>query len=342
MRPLSRRLPCAALLLICAASFAHANDLVHVGIINSLSDTMTFLGEERGYFRDQGITLDIISMDSAGKMIPPLGSGELDVGGGAASAGLFNAVERGIPLRIVSDRTTTSPQSAHQTLVVRKALVESGRYRGLADLKGLKLAIAAPGISVLSVANEAARAGGIAYSDIAKIYLPFPQQLIAFTTGAIDASIMIEPYGTMAANGGAAVAVANTDSFYPSDQIGLVYYSEDFATRRADVARRYMVALLHAMRDFLDVSHDGHLSGPGSDAVIDVLVHHFAITPELARQVAPQHLDPNGQVNMASIRKDWEFFRDQGLIKGSVPPERVVDMSFVTAAAKQLGPYQPK
>ena len=340
--PIWKRLPCAALLLLCATGLARASDVVHVGIINSLSDAMLFLGDERGYFRDQGITLDIVVMDSAGKMIAPLGSGELDVGGGAASAGLFNAVERGIQLRIVSDRTTTSAQSPYQTLMVRTSLVENGRYRALSDLKGLKLAIAAPGISVLSVANEAARAGGIAYADIEKVYLPFPQQLVAFSSGAIDASIMIEPYGTMAANAGTAVAMTNTDSFYPSDQVGLMFYSEDFATRRADIARRFMVAQLHAMRDYIDASRGPHLSGPGADAVIDVLARHFAIPPELARQVAPQHLDPDGKVNMASIRKDWEFFRAQGLIKGSVPPERVVDMSFATAAAKALGPYQPK
>jgi NitT/TauT family transport system substrate-binding protein len=47
-------------------------------------------------------------------------------------------------------------------------------------------------------------------------------------------------------------------------------------------------------------------------------------------------VDTDGRVNMASIRKDWEFFRDQGMIKGSVAPESVVDMSFAEAAVRAL------
>jgi NitT/TauT family transport system substrate-binding protein len=44
---------------------------------------------------------------------------------------------------------------------------------------------------------------------------------------------------------------------------------------------------------------------------------------------------------MASLDLDWAFYRDQGMIKGTVPPEKVVDMRFADAAAKALGPAQP-
>jgi NitT/TauT family transport system substrate-binding protein len=330
-----------ASLLVCALGSARAADRVNVGIINSLSDAPVFMAEERGYFHEQGLDARITSMDSAGKMIAPLGSGELDVGGGASSAGLFNAVERGIGIRIVADRTTTWPESDYQMLVVRKDLVTSGRVKSLADLKGLKFAVAAPGIAILSVLNEAAKAGGLRYDDIQKVFLPFPQQLAAFANGAIDGSVVIEPYGTILLNAGTAAKLVNTEAFYPRDEIGLVYFSEDFAQHRGDVATRYMTALLHATRDYMASVKNGHIQGPGSDFVLGVLVRHFNLSPELARQVSPQRVDLDGRVNMASLKLDWEFYRDQGMIKGTVPPEKVVDMRFADAAAKALGPAQP-
>jgi NitT/TauT family transport system substrate-binding protein len=314
-----------------------ADDVVHVGIINSLSDVPIFLAQERGYFRAEGIDLQLTSLDTAGKMIAPLGAGELDVGGGASSAGLFNAVDRGIRIRIVADRTTTWPQSDYQSVIIRRGLVESGRVKGLADLKGLKIGIATPGIAELSVVNEGAKAGGIKFSDINIVYLSFPQQLAALANGALDGSFIIEPFGTIAVQAGSAVRLMNTEKFYPGDQIGLQFFSEEFASNRRPVAVRFMTALLRGYRDYMATIKDGHIAGPGAEPVIEMIVRRYKISEALARAMYSQHVDRDGRVNRASIRRDWEFYRDQGMIKGNIPPEKVVDMSFAEDAVKVLG-----
>jgi hypothetical protein len=47
-------------------------------------------------------------------------------------------------------------------------------------------------------------------------------------------------------------------------------------------------------------------------------------------------------VNVASLRKDLEFFRELGLIeKKDMTVDGVVDGSFARAAVAKLGPYQP-
>ena len=45
-----------------------------------------------------GLKVTFVRFDSAAKMIPSLSSGEVDVGSGATSAGLYNAAERGLGL----------------------------------------------------------------------------------------------------------------------------------------------------------------------------------------------------------------------------------------------------
>ena len=53
-------------------------------------------------------------------------------------------------------------------------------------------------------------------------------------------------------------------------------------------------------------------------------------------------VDPDGKVNVASLARDLAFFRSQGLITADITAERLVDSSFATKAAADLGPYQPK
>src|SRR4051794_37873859 len=73
--------------------FSHAQAAtVRIGIVNSSSDAPMFIAEKRGYFKQEGIEPEFVKFDTAAKMIAPLGYGQLDVGGGGVSAGLYNSV----------------------------------------------------------------------------------------------------------------------------------------------------------------------------------------------------------------------------------------------------------
>src|SRR5690348_10476224 len=89
------------LALAASVSSASARAEVNVGITDSSSDAVFFIADKRGYFKAEGLTTTLSSFASAAKMIAPLGTGQLDVGGGTVAAGLYNAVERGINIKIV-------------------------------------------------------------------------------------------------------------------------------------------------------------------------------------------------------------------------------------------------
>jgi NitT/TauT family transport system substrate-binding protein len=62
--------------------------------------------------------------------------------------------------------------------------------------------------------------------------------------------------------------------------------------------------------------------------------------PDVYRSIISHGTDPDGGVDIDSLRKSWEFFRDMKLIDGSVKVDDVLDMSFAKAAAAELGPYK--
>jgi NitT/TauT family transport system substrate-binding protein len=327
--------------LLAATGAAQAADQVAVGLVNASSDAAFFVADAKGYFTKEGIDVKFVAFDSAAKMVAPLGAGHLDVGAGAASAGLYNAVGRGIRVKVVADKARNMKGAGFQAFMVRKDLVDSGKVKKLADLKGMKVAITSAGSSDASVLDQAMQSAGLKYEDVEKIYLGFPQHALAFQNGAIAASITTEPTVSKIVSQGAAVRFAGNDSFYPDAQVAVVLFGGGFAEQRPQVARRFMKAYLRGVRDFNGAVVNGRLTGPGAEQMIDILSRYSVIKdPETLRTMYVHTADPDGKLSIGSLRKDLAFFKRTGDVKGNIAVEQVVDTSIVAAAARELGPVR--
>jgi NitT/TauT family transport system substrate-binding protein len=341
-RSLVAAAPLLCLALAIAASPARGADQVKIGISRTISDAGYYIADAMGFFREEGLEVSITGFNSAAQMIAPLGIGELDVGGGTVSAGFYNAIGRGIGMRIVADQGSIKPGYGFSSLMVRKDLVESGRYKTFADLKGMKVAVAAPGTGSSSSLNEALKKGGLKYGDVDVVYIGFPEHLPTYRNKGIDASITNEPTMTRAIEENVAVRVAGNDVTYPDQQTAATVFSDHFIKGRRDAAERFMRAYLRGVRMYNDALQDGHLAGPKANEVIPILVKYTTIKDEsMFRRMIPSYCNPDGEVNVASLRKDLEFFRELGLIeKKDASVDGVVDPSFARAAVAKLGPYR--
>jgi NitT/TauT family transport system substrate-binding protein len=332
----------AVAVLFGARNFAHAADRVSVGVVNASSDIALFIADAKGYFKEAGLDVQFHAFDSAAKMVAPLGAGQLDVGAGAASSGLYNAVERGINLRVVADKARNAPGYGFQATMVRKQLSDNGSIKSLADLKGRKVAIVAAASSDASVLSQAMKSVGLSDADVEKVYLGFPQHMAAFQNGAIDASITTEPTVSALIKAGVAVRLTGNDAFYPNAQTAVILYGGEFASKRADVATRFMKAYIRAVRDYNDALKDGHIAGKGADELIGIFVRYGNVKdPAVLKAMTTHGANPDGWVNVDSMKTDWTFFKERGQVKGTVTVDDVLDRRFVDAALKELGPYKP-
>jgi len=283
---------------------------VRVGITNASSDVTFFIADKKGYFRQEGLEVRFIAFDSAAKMIAPLGTGQIEVGGGSSSAGLYNAVARGVSIKIVADKGSTPPGYGLQPLLVRKDLGDSGRYKSLKDLKGMKIAASAPGSASNSTLNEILKQAGLKLSDVERLYMGFPQHVLALQNRAVDASLTTEPSATRAVRSGAAVRVLGDDEVYPYHQLAVVLYAGDFIQKNPDSAKRFMRAYIRAARDYNDALRDGKLDGPGADEIISILTESTSIKdPAVYRATTPHGCNPDGKVHEASLKNDFRFFK---------------------------------
>jgi NitT/TauT family transport system substrate-binding protein len=343
LRRVSRR---TALLVFTSLLFrpvAHAQtETVTIGITNSATDGGFFIADKKGYFRAEGIAVKTTPFASAASMIAPLGRGQLDVGGGTVAAGLYNAVEQGVFLRIVADKGSVTDKLEYSTLVVRKDLVESGRYKSLADLKGMTIAAASPGSGSESSLNEALKKGGLKFTDVKAVYMGFPQMFVALTNKGIDACVTNEPTLTRALREGAAVR-ASKDVIYPGQQTAVVLYSEDFLQKRRPVAQKFLNAYIRAVRDYNDAILGGRLAGPNAAEIISILTESTEIKDrETYAAMNAFAVNPNGGVNVDTLKNDFNFFKERGLVSSKVTVEQVIDTSFAQEAVRLLGPYKAR
>src|SRR5581483_5529861 len=230
---------------------------LQLGVMNSASDAGFFVAEERGHFREQGLNVELVTFTAAAQMLGPLGAAQIDAGGTALTPGYLNAFARGIRVFVVADKGNTSPGWGYQGVLARKALVDGGTIRGPADLRGRKVGIPSLGSGAEVGLDRFLRTGGIGSRDTELTLLPFPDMPAAMSSGAIDGAITIEPFLTRIEADGSGVVLAREDEYYPGHQVGVVYFSDPFATERADVARRFMVAYLKAVRDYNDAFRKG-------------------------------------------------------------------------------------
>jgi NitT/TauT family transport system substrate-binding protein len=332
----------AGLVAASLAGPAPAADKVAVGTGGSASDAPFYIAYDRGFFKDEGLDVELIVLDSGAKVIAPLGTGELDVGSGALSVGFWNALLRGIKFRIVADRGHTEPGYLYQTVFMRKDLIDSGQFKSLKDLKGMRMGFAAQGVTSLSLLNEAAKFAGIKFEDVTPVYLSFPQQIAALQNKALDGTMLIEPQATVAVNAGYGVRFMDTNEFYPHQQISVIFYSDRFANQRKSIADKFMRAWLRGVRTYNDALKGGKIAGAGADEVVATMAKSFNMSPALVREMYSQAVDVTGAVNGAGIQKDLDFFLKQGWVSGQIKASDVIDMSFAQKASAELGPYQRK
>jgi NitT/TauT family transport system substrate-binding protein len=325
-------------------AFAQDASHVTVGFLGTSSDVPLLVADKLGYFKEAGITVTFQVFDGATRMVAPLGTEQLDVGGGSPSVGLYNAISSNIDLRMVADKASVPPGYGFGPLMVRTELVKTGKYKSPRDLKGMKVAESTQGSMLAPALARLLATVGLKYEDVQHVYLGFPAQVAAFSNGAIDASLLAEPSATLAEHEGLAVRVLSNDKWYPYQQQSVLMYGSSLLRKRRDVGFAFMIAYVRALRFFNDALVGGHIKGRTAPVILETLVEKTPIKDKAIYQAMVSNaVDPNGRMNIVSLADDLEFFKQQGLVTdATMTVARAVDTSFVDAAVRKLPPYHPE
>jgi NitT/TauT family transport system substrate-binding protein len=297
-----------------------------------------FLGRERGYFRDEGIELEEGPFDTSAQIIPALAAGQIDVGAGGIAAGFFNAIAQGISARITLDLSTVPAGDQTNGVLVRKALIDSGRVRQAGDLRGLRAGFTSKGHSTEMLLDKALSAGGLSLQDVQTTELPYPEMNVALANDNLDVAASIEPYTALAVHNGWAVRWKSWADILPNDQVAVLMFSAGFADGRNEVAKRFAKAWLRGLRDY----EAARTRGTDRESVIAILQQHTIMKDRALFDIVPWgYINPDGRVNAEAIAEAQDWFAAHGYVPRKVDVPSVIDYQFADYAVAQLGPYRP-
>lgn len=311
---------------------------IKVGSSPVVSSAGIFLAQEKGYFKAQGLEVDITYFKNSGApMTALLGNGNLDVGAGNISAGLWSAIGAGLDIKLVADKGLVTQDCDYIGLLVRRDHIESKRYATLRDLKGFKMGVTALGVSQQIAADKFLRSAGLNLADVVFEKMDYAAMNMALQNKELDATVQLEPYLTQAELQRIAVKVAGVNAVYPRQQSAAILYASKFITEHPDLAEKFMVAYLQGVRDY----NDAFIRGKDKANTIAMLKKYVKVeSDELWNKMMPAGLDPDGLLNMASLLEDVQWYREHGFIDAVPDVQKAVDTKFVEKAVAYLGTYK--
>lgn len=339
-RPVASAAVSAAAEPSAAAPTASGLKKVRYGELQILGDAGVYVALEQGFFAQQGIDLELVKFDTAVNMVPALGTGQLDAGGGATSAGLLNAIARGVALQAVADKghlDAAPPGFPVADLLVRKDLWDSGKVKSVADLKGLTLSQPAKGFSGdITSAKELAK-GGLKPSDVNFVQIPLSDVAAAYANKKVDAGGATEPSRTVIVDiQQTGVTLVHDYDVDPGAQTAVILFGPDFANSPSAVP--FVTSYLQGVRLY----NDGFVKkDPAArEKAIDALTKHTVVKDRsLFDKMTVQGLDSNGTVNLQSMEEQQDYWLSHGDLQTKVDLSKVVNDSLAKQAVAKLGPY---
>jgi NitT/TauT family transport system substrate-binding protein len=314
---------------------------IKVGTANTISDAPIFIADRKGYFRKEGLEVELIHFRSAADMMVPAAKGEIQVGAAAVSAGLFNAIAAGTKIKIVADKGTSIPRYGAFKILLRSDHIKSKPF-DLRELNGKTFAVSDSEGSARYTLNLLIKSAGLDLTKIKLKTVPGRSHAAVLKNRSVDASVSVEPAVAQALKDDRVVLLKSDDQLIPNHQVAVLFYSQDFAQQWHEAARSFMRAYLRGVDFYKAALKHGKFRGPNKDEVVAILVEALfkelsddAKTEKLAlyKSIHPIGMNSDGRVDIQGLKRDLRFYRDSQLIhdRGALNLDDVIDNSFVEA-----------
>ncbi|MEP7155897.1 MAG: ABC transporter substrate-binding protein [Betaproteobacteria bacterium] len=248
-------LSCAMFTMLMGMHAAHAQALekkkitIAVGGKNLFYYLPLTIAERQGYFKDEGLEVEIPDFAGGAKALQAMVGGSADMVSGAFEH-TINMQAKKQPIRAVVLQASYSSI----TLVMPKD--KAAKYKSARDIKGLKIGVTAPGSSTNMFVNNLLAKDGLKPNDVAIIGVGAGAGAVAaMEKGEIDAMSNLDPVTSMLEAGGKFVAVADSRTekgmkeIYGGDYLAsCIYASEDFIRKNPNTTQAVVNAMVRANR----------------------------------------------------------------------------------------------
>ena len=309
-------------------------ETVKVGLSQLISYPGVPIAIQRGYFKEQNLDAEMVFFDSAQPISVGVASGDIDFGVSGLSAGFYSLASQG-QLKIIAASAGEQPGFYNLTFVASNKAYDAG-LKSVKDLPGHNVAITQLGTSLHYSIGLAAEKFGFPMSAITIRPLQSNTNVIAaLSGGTIDAAVMPSTPTLTPVSKGEIKRVAWVGDVTPDWMGAALFTGTKTANERGELVKRFLIAYRKGMHDYHDAfatPEDKRKDGPDAAAVLKIM-SDFAGVPAEAVDAATPYVDRDARVNVRDVAHQIDWYSSQGLLKGKVKSEDLVDKRYATTVS---------
>lgn len=290
------------------------------------------IAERKGYFKDEGLDVEIPDFAGGAKALQAMIGGSADVVSGAYEHTITQQAKgQNIEALVL--------QGKYAGIVLAMPKAKAAAYKSPADLKGMKIGVTAPGSSTNMFVNILLARAKLQPDAVSIIGVGAGAGAVAIMKrGEIDAISNLDPViATLEANGDA-VAVVDTRTAKGMQEVyggayaaGCIYAPVEFAKKYPNTAQAIINAMVRALRFIQQSTPEQIVATVPPEYYTDKALYTAALKANL------DSFKHDGSISMAAsqaVYKDLKTF-DPGLQNATVDLAKTVDMAFQLKAAQK-------
>jgi NitT/TauT family transport system substrate-binding protein len=318
--------------LLLASSVARADDALHatIGVLRLSSSAPVFIAQEKGYFRDAGLNIELKFFDAAQPIAVATTSGDVDFGITAFTAGLYNLAGKGT-LKVIGGMSREKPGYPLIGYFASNNAYAAG-LKTPKDLAGKRIAVTQVGSSFHYSLGLLADKYGFKLSQVKIVPLQSLSNAAAALRGeTVDAALLPVSTARKLMDDGGARLLGWVGDETPW-QLGAVFASPRTLTNKPLVTK-LLAALERADREYHDVILSAMKNGAApideqTKPLLEIIAKYTNLPIE---QVVGNcaYIDPGGKLDVGNVDNQIKWLQAQGFVDKGFDAEAIIASDFV-------------
>lgn len=283
------------------------------------------VAQAEGYFRDEGLDVEMVRAMRSEETLVALVSGDIDVRPGPLNTAFLSAIRQGAPIRIAAGMGALPPDGCTYFGITVRAGLDPGTPGAVRRIR-----VSNDGISRYLTTRMLAL-HGLSLNAFETVRLPEGTEIPAMASGAIDAVAGTEPSLTLLGRSGRLWLSAQ--DAVPGFQWGVIGLGERLLVREPELGVRFLRAYLRGVARLRDGKTRRNVA---------IIAEATGIPADLVQQACWPVFTAGADVNWGSVEA-FQAWAVEGLMEGTVSRAEAIDLRPLAAAlaAREAGSPPP-
>jgi NitT/TauT family transport system substrate-binding protein len=289
------------------------------------------VAERKGYFKDEGLEVEIPDFAGGARALQALVGGSADMVSGAYEH-TINMAAKKQPIKAVV------LQMKYSSIALVMSREKAAKYKSPKDLKGMKIGVTAPGSSTNMFVNNLLAKDGLKPTDVSIVGVGTGAGAVAaMEKGELDAISNLDPVLTQLESTGKFVAVADSrtekgmnDIYGGAYHASVIYITEEFIRKNPNTVQAVVNAMVRA---------DQWVAKATPQEIVELMPAEFkAGNPSLYKEALLKNMigfSESGELSMKAAENVYKVlakFEPSVMAAGKIDLSTTFDNSFVKKA----------